>query len=348
MAFYFLAQGFILKAPTAIVFNSCFLIVFVSISIAIVTSYNAVQIIKAFILIHVALSLSSIVTIFLYILFGLNPDGLISITDLNDLVGRPHLEYIYAFEGHTLYFPYSVNWASIGVAGHPIPRMLGIYREAGMGQIFFFTAYFMSYLVDFNRTRLIRTMLLLGGILTFSTSGLLSFFAGYILLNHFPQWKFRFSTRKFVIAFIAVPLILFVLIFAPDIGVLDKVASLSGGQRTQSFLHSVKLLSENPVFGTGYYKGFENMDSRGEEYVQFLGIIGVAYQIGFVGIILYFLPWIYAINYFHSKKTVFVLAPCLVTLFFSQPSYNDMIVWFLLLINFKETSQQQHTYFHPL
>ena len=138
--------------------------------------------------------------------------------------------------------------------------------------------------------------------------------------------------------FIVIPIILTVLIFIPDIGILDKIASISGSQRTQSFLYSINLFAENPLFGTGYYKGFEDMERLGEEYIQFLGIIGVAYQIGIIGLVLYSLPWFYSIRYFHNKTTFFVLIPCLATLFFSQPSYNDMIVWFLLLIDFKKVS----------
>ncbi len=336
MALYFFTQGFLLGSPTSIIFNSCFLIVFVSLLVAIVMPVNTLPILKAFVHIHVVLAISSIITISLFFLLGLNPDNLISLLDLGPLLGRTQEEYKYAFEAHTLYFPYSVNWASIGIGGYSIPRMLGIYREAGMAQIFFFTAYFFTYLVDFNRIKLVRALLLLGGILTFSTSGLLSFFVGYLFLNYFPQWKIRFSAKKLLIIFIVIPVILTILIFTPDIGILDKIASISGSQRTQSFLYSINLFAENPLFGIGYYKGFEDMERLGEEYVQFLGIIGVAYQIGIVGLVLYFLPWLYAIRYFHNRTTVFVLIPCFVTLFFSQPSYNDMIVWFLLLIDFKK------------
>lgn len=338
MASYFFIQGLILGSPTSIIFNSCFLIVFVSLLIVIIIPTNVLPILKAFVYIHVVLAISSIITISQFFLLGLNPDNLIALMDLGPLLGRTQEEYVYAYEGHTLYFPYSVNWASVGIGGFSIPRMLGIYREAGMAQLFFFTAYFFTYIINFNRIKLVRTLLLLGGILTFSTSGLLSFFIGYLVLNYFPQWRIKFSARKLLIIFIVIPVILTVLIFTPDIGILDKIASISGSQRTQSFLYSINLFAENPLFGTGYYKGFEDMERLGEEYVQFLGIIGVAYQIGIVGLALYFLPWLYAIRYFHSKTTVFVLIPCLATLFFSQPSYNDMIVWFLLLIDFKKVS----------
>lgn len=338
MTCYFFTQGLILGSPTSVVLNSCFLIVFVSLLVAIVVPTNALSIIRAFVHIHVILAISSIITISHFLVSGLNPDNLIVVMDLGPLLGRTQEEYKYAFEGHTLYFPYSVNWAAVGIGGYSIPRMLGVYREAGMAQIFFFTAYFLSYLVSFNRIKLVRTLLLLGGILTFSTSGLLSFFIGYLVLNYFPQWSIKFSAKKLLVIFIVIPVVLAVLIFTPDIGILDKITSISGNQRTQSFLYSINLLAENPLFGAGYYKGFENMERLGEEYVQFLGIIGVAYQIGIVGLVLYFLPWLYAIRYFHNKKTVFVLMPCFVTLFFSQPSYNDMIVWFLLLIDFKKVS----------
>lgn len=332
---YLFIQGLLLGSSAKTVFNSCFLITFVSLFALYVTSHYGEQVLKNIVAIHFFLSVSSIITILIFILSGFTRKGLFVVLNLNQFVGREAHVFEDFYNNHFLYFPLSVSWANVGFAGISLPRLLGIYREAGMAQIFFFTSYFLTYIVSIKREKLVRTVLLMGGILTFSTSGLLSFLTGFLILRYFPSQRIRLTLTRISVLLFAIPLFILGALFLPDIGLMNKVSSISGDQRTQSYIYSWNKFAERPLFGHGYYKGFEQMEVQ-KDYVQFLGLIGVSYQIGIIGIILYLLPWIYSISNLHSRKTYFILVPCLITLLLSQPSYNDMFVWFLLLINFKK------------
>lgn len=333
LVLYLFTQGVILSSAPRTVFNSCVLIAVTSLISFYILSLDKIFIIKSIVYIHVILSVSSIITFLMFVFGGFSSKGLISLSILNNFMDTSIPTDGHFFSYHHLFFPFSHSWANVGFLGIEIPRLLGIYREAGMAQLFFFTAYFLTYIVTVKRLKLVRAILFMGGMLTFSTAGLLSFIVGYIVLRFYPSYRIRISLKKILIILFVIPTIILAALFLPDIGLLNKISSISGNQRTQSYLYSLEKLAESPWFGHGYYKGFESMEDK--NYIQFLGIIGVMYQIGVVGIILYFLPWIYSLSRLNNRNTYFILMPCLVTLLFSQPSYNDMIVWLLLLLNFK-------------
>jgi len=253
---------------------------------------------------------------------------------MNTTVPRGFEGEFYAY--HHLFFPFSHSWAGIAMGGFYIPRLLGIYREAGMAQIFFFTAYFLTYLIELNRIKLVRNVLLIGALLTFSTAGALSFLGGYLALNFSPSQKIKLNVMKLVSFFVAIPIIVTAVLFTPDFGVLAKANSVSGNERMRSYQRSLDAFSERPIFGHGFFTGFEkDRDANDGSFVDTLGVIGFIYQLGIVGVILYFFPWFFSLIYFNNSKTYFVLMLCLLTLLFSQPSYIDMIVWFLLMSDFR-------------
>lgn len=340
---YWFIQGLALGSPRSVVINSSAFIALFSLTVLLVSGKYDTLVMRTFIWAHVVMAVSSIITMSMFIAGGFSDAGLIRLAVLNDFIARPTPEYSDSFSDHTLYFPFSVGWAGVGFGGIAIPRLTGIYREAGMAQIYFFTAFFLTYLVPVRHLRLVRIILFIGGVFTFSTSGMLSLIGGFLVMNYLPSMRVRITPIKVFALFVVVPCLVVLLLFLPDIGIMNKVISSSGNERTQSYLYSIAEFTKNPVFGQGYYKGFDARQADPRSHVDALGIIGILYQIGLVGITLYFLPWIYSVFHEHNRRTLFVLVPCFLTLFFSQPSYNDVLVWFLLLFNFKqivETSAQ--------
>lgn|GEM_PF-2322612 len=335
---YLFIQGMLSGSPPIIVFNSCFLIASVSLLSMYILSLDNAFILKSFIYIHVGLSMSSIVTFLMFVAGGFGSSGLITLGTIDNFMNTTLPN---GFEGefyayHHIFFPFTHSWSGIGLGGLYIPRLLGIYREAGMAQIFFFTAYFLTYVVELNRVKLVRNILLIGGLFTFSTAGVLSFLAGYLVLNFYPRQKIKLNLMKLLSVFIAIPVIVTAVLFTPDFGVLAKVNSISGNERIKSYQRSWDQFVESPLVGHGFFNDFEkNRDVNDDKFIDTLGLIGFIYQLGIVGLFLYSLPWIYSLYYFNNPKTYFVLMPCLLTLLVSQPSYIDMVVWFLLMIDFK-------------
>jgi hypothetical protein len=243
------------------------------------------------------------------------------------------------FGEHSLLVPFSFIWGRLPIFGINLPRFLGIYREPGLSQIYFWTAFFLTYFVKMKHIKIIRTCIFIGAFLTFSTTGILSFAAGYsafLFLNKSTQIE---KVRNAVIV-LCVTLLGGIILSLPGIGILDKMENANGMDRIDSFNYSIHEFLENPIIGKGYYYGFST-DSEGRQFkgdVQFIGIIGVAYQLGSIGILLYFLCWIYSLTRLANRKTLCIYIPCIVTLLFFQPSYNDILVWFLMLINTRELS----------
>ena len=328
---YFLFQGLLLSSAKSTVINSFVVILGASICIAYVSrKENVPQIFKAFITIFFWLSVTAVITAVIFIFCGLEASKIPVVANLSYLTP----EYIANKGGssgsHLLFFPFTLVWSSINIAGIDFPRFVGIFREPGMAQLFFLTAYFLTYFVEVKRVKLKRSLILMGAILTFSTGGLLSFLGGFLMLKLFGKGKVP-DVKVVSTTVVSLSIILIVFATIPQLGFLNKASSQSGKERSKSYMSSLKLLAESPVIGTGYYNDFIKNKKDKAVASQFLGILGVAYQIGIVGLILYSIVWYYGLSRLGNLQTFCIYMPCLLTLLISQPSYNDVIVFFLIL-----------------
>ncbi len=330
---YLFFQGLILTDIKRVVVNSVIVILGTSICFLLVLKKEHLNfILQSFINIIFFLSISAFVTYSIYLFLGLKVTRIPLVANLSHLAPSYNNEYNDFLGDHLLFFPFTGIWSALNVTNLSIPRHVGIFREPGMAQIFFLTAYFVTFFIETSRAKLKRLVILIGAFLTLSTSGLLSFIGGYIALRLFGQGRipngFRIVSTLFFFILMAIA-------FSnlPEIGFLSKISSESGQYRSESFENSAKLLAKHTMLGVGYYNGFETSETGIVNSKQFVGLIGVGYQIGLVGIVLYLLVWFAGLYKLGSLKTLCIYVPCLVTLVFSQPSYNDVFVFFLLLFD---------------
>lgn len=324
---YYLVQGFALSDAKSTVLNSAVLICGVTfcILLAMRSPRNRLTALKTIVYVHAALAVSAIVTYCLYAASGWRIDALTAIADVYP--ARPTSADTYgSFNRHVIYFPFTAVWSSISGLSHYLPRFIALYREPGMAQIFMTSAYFLSYCIPVRAPRLVRLVLLIGSLLTFSTAGLLSLVGGHIVLYITTR-----ENRRTFLPWLGIALALGLLVFLPDSGLSGKLQSSSGTERSSSYVRSVAALSAAPVLGQGYYSGFARDDQGYFVGEQFLGLIGVSYQLGILGIGLYCLLWLLSVVTVQKPSSYCVLVPCALTLILSQPSYNDVFVWFLLL-----------------
>jgi len=338
LVLYLFVQGMLLSSNPRTIFNVSFLVIGISALSLYILRLDKIFIIKSIIYIHVILSVSSIITILLFVLSGFNSDSIMVSSASDFLKNYISSEEVGSFQ-YDMMFPFSVRWSDTELLGITIPRLTGIYREPGMAQIFFLTAYFLTYVIELKRAKLIRAILLIGGLLTFSTAGLLSLVGGYLVMWFYPRYKIRINLAKTLLILIILPVITIAGLYTPNYGLLAKMESESGKERSKSYQRSLNLITERPWFGWGYYsKSFDRNAGADQDYVDTLGLVGVIYQIGIAGVVLYLLIWFYSFRYFNDYRTYFILMPCFLTLLVSQPSYNDMLVWFLLMFNFKSVA----------
>jgi hypothetical protein len=337
---YFAIQGLILSDAKATVINSSVLLLFTVPIMAFILHGFQETVLKFFVQVHFYLSLSAIITFAIYIFVQFSIERLPLIGSLYELVEYAKYDPARLLSNHVIFFPFTVAWSSAGFMGIEVPRFVGIYREPGMAQIFFNTAFILSLFIDFKRKRLVRLVLLIGSILTFSAAGfvnLLLFAVFYIFYS--PKSKeqvYKLIKNPIVVV---VVMVLFLILAKQSIEMLDeRFSQISGQGRLTSFADGFSRLKENLFFGEGYYNSFKKDDNGVIVSASFIGILGVSYQLGLVGVFLYLLPWLFRLL---TARRLFVCIyiPCFVTLFFSQPSYNDIFTFFLLLINTKQLSQ---------
>jgi hypothetical protein len=328
VANYFLCQGLLVSdAAERIIINSTMAIMGPALCFFLIQEPRSQDIIlKTFIYAHCVLAVSALVTLVLFVGSGFDVHPILlkvinaKSGDVNDI-----------YTQHSILLPFTVIWSSFGLAGINFPRFIGIYREPGMAQIFFFTAYFLTYFVPVRPLKWVRRLALFGSLATLSTAGFVSFAGGYMALYLFGPGK-RKNPATLVAGSLIVALLVWAVIFAPGFGILDKAQNFSGGDRLKSLAQSWDDFTASPFLGQGYYSGFVK-DKEGSDVGRtFYGVLDVLRQIGGIGTLLYAAAWFWGVFRLGSIRTLCVYMPCFLTMF-TQPSYNDVFVWFLLLLD---------------
>lgn len=335
---YFLIQGLILSEAREIVVNASVFLLLTAPCIALIINRYQETILKIFINFHYYLSISAVVTFAIFLINGLSIYKLPYIASLYELVGYAAFDPIRPLSNHVLVFPFSVIWSTADLFGISFPRFVGIYREPGMSQIFFITALTLTYFVPVRHLQRKRLFILAGCLLLISAAGAIN-----LVLVAMVYAATNTSLKQHLITFIKNPIIIFIFIIAL-IGLgraafqmtAKKIGEVSGQTRIESFENGLSRLSENPWFGKGYYSAFQQ-DNRGSIVLENnIGLIGVSFQIGIIGLTLYFFCWAFSLSQLAAQRTFVIYLPCLLTLLFSQPSYNDAFVWFLLLLDTRD------------
>lgn len=337
---YFFIQGLILSDARATVINSCSFLVMLIPCLVLVLSNHQEKVLKLFINFHYILSWSAVITFCIFIFLGLSIDALPVLANLDSRFGLGVSDPSVGLVNHLMFFPFTICWSLTGLFGYDIPRFTGIYREPGMAQIFFLTALMLTYFVDVKNYKLKRIILFVGSLLTFSASGLANLAICMLFLT-----VFNASVKRSVVGFIRKPwvlvfgLLVFVVVvrFAINM-VMNKLGEVSGEGRLESFAEGLRLLSQNLAFGDGYYNSFRKDEGGVVISNSFIGIPGVSYQLGLVGLFLYFLCWYLSLRYLSNRRAFCIYIPCLLTLMLSQPSYNDAFSWFVLFLDTRNFS----------
>jgi len=316
---YFLIQGLILSTSISTVLNSS-LFIGALIPLLFVMSSPLIQqkFIDCFISIHFILALSAVISIFLLIFYNLDQ---LSYSEFR----------IKDYSSRSILFPFTVYWSKFNHLWIPLPRMSGIYKEPGLAQAFFLTAFWLSVVAKKNV--LTRSILFLGALLTFSGAGMFNILISFAVFIGIGQRLFTIIIRR-PIFFLVIFTVLAIVFSIGYPEIKRKANSLSGKERFKSYTYSLETLKKNPIWGTGYYSSRKVDGTYGD--VQELGLLGAAYQLGYFGLILYLGVWAFSIIIINKGAHLYVFVPFLTTLLFFQPNYNDPIIWLLLTLNIRK------------
>ncbi len=227
-------------------------------------------------------------------------------------------------------YPFSIFYrAGTSILELIVPRAIGMYREPGLFQIVVILAYFSVDFVDAKRKVLKKVVLVITLLFTTSTAGFASFLACLLYYYVFAQ---KYNLKNIIVGagiltFIS---IVFIIYLSLDVkfGLGSKLSSNSGQVRLEATTTSLKLLSENLLFGIGAYSKVYDAESIG---INFLGAIA---RLGIVGTLIVLIPHLYvmtALTINKSKYLVITLGLFL-TLLLSQPLYDKALTFFLLVM----------------
>ena len=248
---------------------------------------------------------------------------------LSFFIGLDNL-YLFKFniEGYLssgrVYFPFTIEYNRTYIMDISVIRSMALFREAGIAQMFYLWGFF-SGNNYFKNNKAIRLIMFLGVISCFSTTGFITFIVVYsieILL------KLKKINIKVLVSIIILAVSCMMFINTKGISIKDKDPD-SINDRTYVIKTSLDILSENPIFGIGFYNG----DNNSQLGINF---ISSTHMFGIVGILLY--SMIFFVSFIKSKcytKFIIGISPIIITLLFAQPLIDSPLIYILLLANYE-------------
>lgn len=306
---YLIAQSLVLTGQAkldylkAVVSISIFIITFSIIFRDKVIKYNFF---KCYIYVMAFFAFSNILTIICSFLFG--TDGLL-------LYELPLFEDSYKLK---IYFPLTVTYGRLHFLGTDIQRLSALYREPGIAQAFYIWAWVVC--ARYTSRKVVKTLLMLGALMTLSTTGFILFFITFTLsmfINHF-------SLRRVVFIIFFIPLCFFLYTSIPGLSLESKNAE-SYNARVGKLDESIDVFYDNPIFGVGASNAY--IEGTSTSFLQ------QSYAVGIIGVMLFLLvPFVSLLFELRDYKLYLLsMFPIISTALVAQPIYDTSILYLLYL-----------------
>lgn len=221
-----------------------------------------------------------------------------------------------AMAGST-YFPFTIIYGVLHYDHIELPRLLGLFRESGIAQMFMLWALFNLKSIDMNKVW-VKIVLIIGVILTFSTAGI-AVLCVNIVVQQLINLKLLRSIMLLIISYC-------IIMYVPFIGLHDKVDTGHGksvSDRQEATFNAWDTLSEHP-FGIGF--------NNSTVFNSGINLMAASNMIGVIGFFLclfvYFFPAITAGN---RKRYILSMLPIVLTSLTSQPLIDAPLVYIMLL-----------------
>jgi len=231
------------------------------------------------------------------------------------------------------YFPFTLTVGSDRIGNIVLPRAGGIFREAGIYQMFIIFSFFAFDYLDVRYRRLARLLLIFSLFTTISTAGYVFFLVCvlYRMLSRrlFIKRVYVISIWRILVGITSIGLLaIAIYIVVWRAGAVSVVSKLYvQGYRLKELDRTLELLPKNFLFGAGFM-AFQ------EEKIG-MHLIGILPSIGLCGVFLYLLMTAFGILSNYTKDTFVLFLPVLATLLFAQPVYQKGFTVFLLFLSIK-------------
>jgi hypothetical protein len=224
---------------------------------------------------------------------------------------------------YRLYFPFTLTYHFVRIGGVTIDRVVGLWREPGLYQMFIIVSFFALDFVHIRKKPLLKVLLILSLLATFST-------AGYVVLLVCLAYKHLLlrpigPIKKIVVAIVLVAL-LGAYALVPKIGLTDKLGRSE--KRLLSPQVSWQLLMQRPIVGYGI--------TSEEQFVPGvkLGVNMLAslHKMGLGGLSIWITILVWTTMTHHRRFTLTPLISVILTLLVAQPTYASSFTFFMLLL----------------
>jgi hypothetical protein len=217
-----------------------------------------------------------------------------------------------------VFFPFTVTFGRMNFFGDIVMRLSALFREPGIAQAFYIWAFVISH--RYYKSKLVKPLLLLGTIMTLSTTGFV-LLAAVIFLTAVLE---KFNVKRILLSSLFVLLAGGVYLVVPGLSLESKNAE-SYEARVGKLEQANDLFIENPLFGTGASNAFIEGTST--------SLLQQAYAIGGVGVLLFlvicFIGFIFELR--DWKVYLLSIFPVISTALIAQPIYDTSILYLFVL-----------------
>jgi hypothetical protein len=222
-----------------------------------------------------------------------------------------------ASESGSTFFPFTIIYGVLHYDYIELPRLLGLFRESGIAQMFMIWALYNLKSIGLNKLW-IKVLLIVGVILTFSTAGI-----AVLCINMVAQQLLNFKILR---DFLMIAVAYSVIIYAPFIGLEDKQDTGHGksiSDRQVATFNAWETLKEHPL-GVGF--------NNSKVSYSGINLLGASNMIGVIGFTLclgtYLLPMLAADN---RKRYFLAVLPIIITSLTSQPLLDAPFLYIMFL-----------------
>lgn len=243
--------------------------------------------------------------------------------------------------GNTVYYKNYLNLFYSYSVAFP-PRICGFFWEPGVNQIYLNLALLLFYLLD-RDDKANLFILILSIALTQSSSGYIIMF---IIMTAIIIRKSKIKSDYFLRITILV-----LGITCAFVAFLVKVRSTSGvwdsfSMRTDDLLTGLKLFSQHPILGTGFYNTsiFSEVSHYGVGNSN--GLLTIMYTTGIIGLLFFIFPFLCILLMKSSskeKRKTLTFFFYMIAINFTEPIYSLPIMMYLMAFAYEELAATQYS-----
>ncbi len=239
-------------------------------------------------------------------------------------------------EKYCLLFPFTIMFRAdpCTLFGVTIPRVTGFMREPGLYQVMLMTTFFIIPFLQIRGKRLLRAIMLLATVTTFSTTAFVVIISGLIFEVISSR---RMTLRQFGLSVCGLSLVAVLGIWfhdVPQYGLSAKLTNQSWIDRREDMSVALDMFSRNPLCGAGFTE-------QGDLQNPNLNLVVALGKVGVIGVLLHLATLFYAASTHYDRRTLVVMFPMFLTSLTTQPIWYTTLPVLIMFFNMRSLARPE-------